>query len=83
MITSIQSIPSLSETEIQEAVRSISATYGHTERDFQMASNTYNSTFFRGLPTEFVQRACRTLKDHFENYTNHYWNRQSATAVDA
>ena len=77
----ITSIPALSETEIQEAINSIASTYGNTERDFQMASNTYNSHFFRGLPTEFVQRACQSLKNHFEDYTNHYWNIQSANGI--
>ena len=77
----ITHVPGLTDRDIESSIMNILAGQGSTERDFQLASSTYNSIFFTGLPNEFRQRACAALKEHFENYTNNFWNKFSTTAI--
>jgi hypothetical protein len=74
----LNKIETLSEDDINSAISNILAGMGHTERDFQLASHTYNSVFFKDLPENYVRRACAALRDHFVNNTNNFWNKKAA-----
>jgi hypothetical protein len=70
-------LESMSDEEIDSAIVDILAQFEDNERDFGLASVTYNSKFFSDLPAAFKKRACLALKNHFTNQTNNYWNEQS------
>lgn len=67
----------MTDEEIDSAVIAIVSQFVDNERDFQQASQMYNSVYFRGFPPAFRKRACMALRDHFSNTTNNYWNAQA------
>lgn len=73
----IEQIQTLTDQQIDSAVTDIIAGAGNTARDFELMSQTYNSQFFAGLPSEFKVRACRALRDHFVEFQNNYWNKSA------
>jgi hypothetical protein len=70
-------ILSMTEEEIDSAVVSIVSQFEDNERDFQLASQMYNSLYFRDVSPALRKRACLGLRDHFTNRTNNYWNTQA------
>jgi len=71
-------LTTMSETEIDDTIANILDSFDDNERDFRLASEMYNSVFFRDLPPVFRKRTCTALRDHFTNKTNNYWNEQAA-----
>jgi len=70
----ITSLNSMTDEQIASAVADIIAGLGGTnERDFVMASEQYNSTFFKDMPVQFVKAACSALRDFFPNNINNFW----------
>jgi hypothetical protein len=74
----ITQIASLTDEQIDSQISEIiSAIEGVTERDFQRASDMYNSSFFRGMPIAFTVKVCRALNGHFLANTNNFWLKMS------
>ncbi len=67
----------MTDEEIDSAVIAIVSQFEDNEKDFQRASQMYNSVYFRGFPAALRKRACMSLRDHFSNTTNNYWNTQA------
>lgn len=63
----------MSEDEMNRLVSAALASYGRTPRDFELASNQYNTDFFRGEPEEFKRRLCTALHHAFLPNVNRYW----------
>lgn len=67
----------MTEEEINSSVVSIIGSLGSSQRDFQHASEMYNSDFFRDEPLEFKVSLCNALLVHFKGHQNHYWTKNS------
>lgn len=67
----------MTDEEINSAVIAIVSQFADNDRDFEYASQMYNSVYFRGFPLAFRKRACMALRDHFPSRTNNFWNTQA------
>lgn len=66
----------MSDEEIEMTVHKIVSRLGTSSRDFDHASQQYNSDFFKGEPAEFKIRLCTALAKHF-SLTNTFWSKNA------
>lgn len=59
--------------ELEARVSLIVSTLGNSYRDFGLASETYNSVFFRDEDPAFVRSLCLGLMNHFSMWPNTCW----------
>lgn len=77
MITHLHNTVASTEADVDNTVMSIVGSLGTNQRDFQHASQMYNSDFFKGESREFQTRLCAALSAHFKGHQNHYWTKNS------
>lgn len=66
----------MSDEEIEMIVHKIVSKLGTSSRDFDHASQQYNSDFFKGEPADFKTRLCSALSRHF-TLTNTFWSKNA------
>lgn len=67
----------MTEQQMDDAVNSALASYGRSPRDFDHASQHYNSDFFKGESAEFKRRMCRALHHAFLPLVNTFWQKNA------
>jgi hypothetical protein len=71
----------MTDDEIDRAVQAALASHGRSARDFEHASQHYNSDFFRDEPEEFKRRMCVALHSAFQPRQNPFWQKVAGGAA--